>query len=92
MTVRWGLAGPGPVADKVLRDLVPVEKAVLTAVGSRSAERAAAFARDGRVPRAATAPTGRWSRTRTWTWSTWPPRTRPIARSRWPQARRSAAP
>jgi predicted dehydrogenase len=54
--VRWGVAGPGPVADKVLRDLVHVEKAVLTAVGSRSAERAAAFAAahagDGRVPRA----------------------------------------
>jgi predicted dehydrogenase len=44
MTVRWGLAGPGPVADKVMRDLAHVPDAVLTAVGSRSAERAAAFA------------------------------------------------
>jgi N-acetyl-gamma-glutamylphosphate reductase len=44
MTVRWGVAGPGPVADKVMRDLVHVPDAVLTAVGSRSAERAAAFA------------------------------------------------
>jgi predicted dehydrogenase len=44
MTVRWGVAGPGPVADKVLRDLAHVPNAVLTAVGSRSAERAEAFA------------------------------------------------
>jgi predicted dehydrogenase len=44
MTVRWGVAGPGPVADKVLRDLVHVPNGVLTAVGSRSAERAEAFA------------------------------------------------
>jgi predicted dehydrogenase len=59
MTVRWGAAGPGPVADKVLRDLARVPNAVLTAVGSRSAERAAAFAAahtalagHGRVPMA----------------------------------------
>jgi len=44
MTVRWGVAGPGPVAGKVLRDLEYVPDAVLTAVGSRSAGRAAAFA------------------------------------------------
>jgi predicted dehydrogenase len=44
MTVRWGVAGPGPAAEKVMRDLVHVPGAVLTAVGSRSAGRAAAFA------------------------------------------------
>jgi predicted dehydrogenase len=44
MTVRWGVAGPGPVADKVVRDLAHVPGAVLTAVGSRSAGRAEAFA------------------------------------------------
>ena len=44
MTVRWGVAGPGAIADKVMRDLTHVPTAVLTAVGSRSAERAAAFA------------------------------------------------
>jgi len=44
MTVRWGVAGPGTVADKVMRDLAHVPNAVLTAVGSRSAERAEAFA------------------------------------------------
>ncbi len=44
MTVRFGVAGPGPVASKVLADLAYVPGAVLTAVGSRSADRAAAFA------------------------------------------------
>ena len=44
MTVRWGVAGPGPIADKVMRDLAYVPDAVLAAVGSRSAERAEAFA------------------------------------------------
>ncbi len=59
MTVRWGVAGPGPVADKVMSDLCHVPNAVLTAVGSRSAERAEAFASAhaasagrGRVPAA----------------------------------------
>ncbi len=44
MTIRWGVAGPGPVASKVLADLAYVPGAALTAVGSRSAGRAAAFA------------------------------------------------
>jgi predicted dehydrogenase len=44
MTVRWGVAGPGAIADKVMRDLAHVPDAVLSAVGSRSAERAEAFA------------------------------------------------
>jgi len=59
MTVRWGVAGPGPVAGKVLRDLAHVPDAVLTAVGSRSAGRAEAFAAahaaaagHGRIPTA----------------------------------------
>jgi len=38
VTVRWGVAGPGPVAGKVLRDLAYVPNAALTAVGSRSAD------------------------------------------------------
>lgn len=42
--VRWGVAGLGPLADKVMRDLALVPDAVLAAVGSRSAERAEAFA------------------------------------------------
>jgi predicted dehydrogenase len=59
MTVRWGVAGPGPIAAKVMRDLAHVPNAVLAAVGSRSAERAEAFAAahaalagHGRVPTA----------------------------------------
>jgi predicted dehydrogenase len=59
MTVRWGVAGPGPVAGQVIRDLAHVPGAVLTAVGSRSAGRAEAFAAahralagDGQVPAA----------------------------------------
>ncbi|WP_028923250.1 Gfo/Idh/MocA family protein [Pseudonocardia acaciae] len=44
MTVRWGVAGPGPIAAKVLGDLIHVPDAELTAVGSRSARRAEAFA------------------------------------------------
>ena len=42
--MRWGVAGPGAIADKVMRDLAHVPDAVLSAVGSRSAERAEAFA------------------------------------------------
>jgi predicted dehydrogenase len=56
MDVRWGVAGPGPVADKVMRDLVHVQGAVLAAVGSRSLDRAEAFAAahagHGQVPTA----------------------------------------
>jgi predicted dehydrogenase len=44
MTVRWGVAGTGTIAAKVMGDLAHVPDAVLTAVGSRSAERAAEFA------------------------------------------------
>ena len=44
MTVRWGVAGPGPIASKVMQDLANVPDALLSAVGSRSAERAEMFA------------------------------------------------
>ena len=43
-TVRWGVVGPGRIADKVVRDLPLVDGASAAAVASRSAERAAAFA------------------------------------------------
>jgi predicted dehydrogenase len=43
-TVRWGIAGPGRIATLVARDFAHVPGAQLTAVGSRSAERAEAFA------------------------------------------------
>jgi predicted dehydrogenase len=50
-TVRWGIIGPGRIADKVVRDLPLVEGAVTAAVASRSAERAAAFAARHDIPR-----------------------------------------
>jgi predicted dehydrogenase len=52
MTVRWGVVGPGRIADKVVRDLPHVPGAVLTAVASRSEERAAAFAAEHGAERA----------------------------------------
>ena len=45
-TIRWGIAGPGRIAAGVADDLPLVEGAVLAAVGSRSRERAEAFARE----------------------------------------------
>ena len=45
-TVRWGVAGPGRIAAGVADDLPLVEGAELAAVGSRSRERAEAFARE----------------------------------------------
>ncbi|MBL8928470.1 MAG: Gfo/Idh/MocA family oxidoreductase, partial [Pseudonocardia sp.] len=50
-TVRWGIVGPGRIADKVVRDLPLLDGAVATAVASRSAERAAAFAARHEIPR-----------------------------------------
>jgi predicted dehydrogenase len=42
--IRWGIAGPGRIADKVAADFAYVPDASLDAIGSRSAERASAFA------------------------------------------------
>lgn len=44
LTVRWGIAGPGRIADNVAADFPYVDGAELVAIGSRSEERAAAFA------------------------------------------------
>lgn len=44
MTVKWGIIGPGRIADKVAPDFAHVKGAELVAVASRSAERAGAFA------------------------------------------------
>jgi predicted dehydrogenase len=53
-TLRWGIAGPGRIAHGIARDLAVVEDCELVAVGSRSLERAAAFAAE----HAASAPAG----------------------------------
>ncbi len=42
--IRWAVAGPGRIAAKVAADLALVEGTTLAAVGSRSPERARAFA------------------------------------------------
>ncbi|GLZ52856.1 Gfo/Idh/MocA family oxidoreductase [Actinomycetospora sp. NBRC 106378] len=51
-TIRWGIAGPGRIAANVARDLVAVEGTEFAAVGSRSAERAEAFAAEHGAARA----------------------------------------
>ncbi|MGY1739192.1 MULTISPECIES: Gfo/Idh/MocA family protein [unclassified Blastococcus] len=50
--IRWGIVGPGRIAESVLPDFVHVEGARVTAVASRSAERGADFARRHGIPRA----------------------------------------
>lgn len=44
MTIRWGIAGPGRIAATVAAEFALVPGAELVAVGSRSADRAMAFA------------------------------------------------
>lgn len=44
-TTRWGIVGPGRIAENVVRDFVHVPGAEVTAVGSRSLDRAQDFAR-----------------------------------------------
>ena len=44
MTTRWGIAGTGAMAEVFLRDFEHVPDAEVVAIGSRSRERAAAFA------------------------------------------------
>ncbi len=51
MTVRWGVVGPGRIADKVVADAPHVPGAEFVAVASRSTERAEAFARRHGIPR-----------------------------------------
>ncbi len=46
MSTRWGVLGPGRIAKSFARDLRLVPDAELTAVGSRSQARAAAFAQE----------------------------------------------
>ena len=52
MTVRWGIVGPGRIADKVVRDFPLVPGAEAVAVASRSIDRAKAFAAEHDIARA----------------------------------------
>jgi predicted dehydrogenase len=54
MTTRWGIAGTGAMAEVFLRDFEHVPDAEVVAVGSRSAERAAAFAAPHGIEQAGT--------------------------------------
>ncbi len=49
-TIRWGILGPGKIARSFANDLQLTEKGVLSAVASRSRERAEAFATEYNVP------------------------------------------
>jgi len=49
--IRWGILGPGKIAQKFATGLKAVADGKLVAVGSRSAERAAAFGEQFGVPR-----------------------------------------
>jgi predicted dehydrogenase len=51
-TVRWGIVGPGRIADKVMPDFAFVPGAEVVAVASRSQERADAFAKKHGLARA----------------------------------------
>jgi predicted dehydrogenase len=51
-SVRWGIAGPGRIAEKVAADFAHVPDAELVAVGSRSAQRAGEFAARHGIARA----------------------------------------
>jgi predicted dehydrogenase len=50
--IRWGIAGPGRIAELEASDFGLVPDAELAAVGSRSSGRAQAFAERHRIPRA----------------------------------------
>lgn len=50
--IRWGIAGPGRIANSEAADFGLVPEAELLAVGSRSLDRAQAFASRHQVPRA----------------------------------------
>ena len=50
--IRWGIVGPGRIAEKLVRDFAVVDGARALAVASRSADRAADFAQRHGVERA----------------------------------------
>ena len=48
--IRWGIAGPGAIANKFAKAVKNVEEAELVAVASRSLERGQAFADKHGIP------------------------------------------
>lgn len=50
-SLRWGVLGPGKIAHRFAREALAHTSQVITAVGSRSRERAEAFAREHSIPR-----------------------------------------
>ena len=48
--IKWGILGPGKIAHKFCQDLIKVEGATITAVGSRSKDRANEFALEYNIP------------------------------------------
>ncbi len=48
--IRWGILGPGRIAHRFCADLLKVDDAKIMAVGSRSIERAQAFAQEYEIP------------------------------------------
>ncbi len=49
---RWGILGPGKIAHKMAQDLTNIPEAEIYAVGSRSLDRARAFADTYQIPQA----------------------------------------
>ncbi|WP_316670759.1 Gfo/Idh/MocA family oxidoreductase [uncultured Propionibacterium sp.] len=52
MSIQWGIAGPGRISRTIASEFAAVEGAEVVAVGSRSAERARAFASEFGIPHA----------------------------------------
>ncbi len=48
--IRWGIAGPGNIANKFAKAVLNVDKAELVAVASRNEERGQAFAKKYNIP------------------------------------------
>ena len=51
-TIKWGIMGPGGIARQFTNELVTSKNATVHAVGSRSADRAKAFADSFEIPKA----------------------------------------